>query len=374
MEQDFDFGVYVFQLIDSEEPENTIKNLIKAKDKYSSEENEEFLFNMVSTYINGDIEKEHTKKAVKEISELVNNEETQNSIHMFFTSWLKYFVKKNTQEQYNIFDKIISNIEPKSYNFTKFIWSFQELRNLIQYAPIHKSGQDYAFNGRFRTLFSNNCYNYETQKCLESVNDLINDTSILHHVIKYVHHIIKLNETYISTYFTLNIKVKKCSYPDFNIFILKFLHKLYTNYFINKNKNELFDMSLETSNKQSITLQVKEYEIFNLTLPQQIYVTMLYGVHVLLEGLCKMYDEYRENQTNTMIRMIKKLVSEEWIQDLYIEYRNFYQYFHIEDIFIDMFRYIDFILTYNKKDKLNIKIKDDHYVMLSIFWEDLTKI
>ena len=67
---------------------------------------------------------------------------------------------------------------------------------------------------------------------------------------------------------------------------------------------------------------VKEYDIDELELPQQIYVTMLFGVHVLLESVFKVYDVNRRHKEIPCIKAIRKIVNEIWIQEIFIDYTN----------------------------------------------------
>jgi hypothetical protein len=367
--EDFDFNIYLIQLLDislddQNTKKNTIQEIIDAKNKYckNSKENEEFLFNTLTSYINGDIDESHTKKCINEIVELLDgenievNEDNKKQVYELFNDWTKYFTNCSTKDQYIIFEKILSNSKTRSFGLTKLIWSNPEFRKLIQYSPFYHTGEDFVSKGIFQTLFSNKDHNYKTQQSLDAVLELTKDKTIYPYLIKYIHRIIELNESFTSTNFTQITKQKKCSHLDFNIFILKMLHQIYTNYFETENKNELFGRT---------ELHVKNYEISELNLPQQIYVTMMYGLHIFLECAYKMYDISRENPSKTFVRSIKKLVCEEWIQDIFIEYSNFHINFGLEDAFNDILHYFDFALAYNKKDNLNMNIKNDIYKIIS---------
>jgi hypothetical protein len=365
--ENLDFSIYLIQLLDTEQ--NTIKEMIDAKIKYcENHENEEYLFNTLTSYINGDISDTHTEKCVAEIIELLEDENLEKQVIDFFNDWTKYFTNNTIKEQYIIFQKILSNSKKKSFSLTKFIWSNPEFRKLIQYAPHYHNGEDFVSKGIFRTLFSNKENNYKTQKSLDATIDLINDKTTYPYLIKYIHRIIELNEPYISTNFAITIKEKKCSHLDFNIFLLKFLHKIYEKYFENTDKANLL---LDETKKAEI--KIKDYKIDDLNLSQQIYITMLYGLHIFLEGAYKIYDISRENQSKTFVVSIKKLVVEKWIQDIFIEYINFHNYFNIEDIFTDILHYFDFSSAYGEKDNINSNIKNEIYKITSDILGGLSK-
>jgi hypothetical protein len=366
--EEFDLSIYIIQLLDTHLYEqnkkiNVIKEMIDVKNKYctDSKENEEFLFNTLTTYINGNIDESHTKKSISEIVELLDNEtnteDDKKKIYDLFNDWTKYFTSYDIKEQYIIFQKFLSTHETRSFGLTKLIWSNPEFRKLIQYAPFYHNGEDFASKGIFQTLFSNKDHNYKTQKSLDATSELAKDKTIYPYLIKYIHRIIELNESFTSTNFAQTTKQKKCSHLDFNIFILKFLHKIYENYFAqNTDKSELFGKS---------ELNVKDYKIDELNLSQQIYVTMMYGIHIFLDCVYKIYDISRENPAKTFVRSIAKLVCEEWIQNIFIEYSNFHINFGIEDVFNDLLHYFDFASAYNKKDNLNMNIKNNIYKIIS---------
>jgi hypothetical protein len=363
--EDFDFTIYLIQSLDApldnqDTKKNAIKEIIDAKNKYctDSKENEEYLFNTLTSYMNGDIDESHTKKSIGEIIELLDDETNNQQVYELFNDWTKYFANCKTKDQYIIFQKILSYSETRSFSLTKFIWSNPEFRKLIQYAPFYYTGEDFASKGIFQTLFSNKDHNYKTQQSLDVTSELAKDKTIYPYLIKYIHRIIEFNESFTSTNFAQITKQKKCSRLDFNIFILKFLHQIYVNYFEQEDidKSELFGRT---------ELNVKDYKIDELNLPQQIYVTMMYGLHIFLECAYKMYDISRENPAKTFVRSIKKLVCEEWIQNIFIEYSNFHVNFGIEDVFNDILHHFDFALAYNKKDNLNMHIKNDIYKIIS---------
>jgi hypothetical protein len=373
--EEFDFNVYLIELLYNEK--NTIKEMIDAKNKYClhSKENEEFLFNTLTSYINGDIDESHTKKSIKEITELLEDENTEsnnkNQVYDLFKVWNKYFLNNSTKDKYIIFQKILSNSEKRSFELTKFIWSNNEFRQSIQFSPHYHNGEDFVSKGIFQTLFSNKRHNYKISQSLDATSELANDETIYPYLIKYIHRIIELNESFTSTNFIEITKQKKCSHLDFNIFILKFLHKIYLNYFEKNNKTDLLnnfdfeEIKKEKNENKEQENYIKNYKIDNLNLSQQIFVTMLYGLHVFLDCAYKTYDISRENPAKKLVQSIKELLKEYWIQDIFIEYFNYHKNFGIDDFFVDILHFFDFTSVYNKKDKLNIYIKKGIYKITS---------
>lgn len=367
----FDFDIYIVQLLESDNEENRVKNIIDTYKKYckDSVENKESLMKLFSTYLCGDLDEGHSKKAIKDIENLLsnddnndnnndnNNNENYNDINELFKSWTDIFKDYELSKKIEILNLLLSNIEKKSFKITKLIWSFSEFRELINHMPLYESGKKFVEKGIFRTLFSNsqNKSNYLNEKTLDSVIDLINDESLHPFLVKYMHSIIKSNEAYLSLNYETNILQKKCSKIDFNLFALKFMKKLHDLYFKNKNKDELFN---------NLSLEIKDFEIDNLELSQQMYVTMLYGMHVLLSSFYKLYDIYRGSNKN-FISIIKKEINEYWVQDMFIEYDKYHNNFNIENMYIDIVIYYDFIYSYIKKDKFNIIIKTPIYRIIS---------
>lgn len=358
---DFDFSVYMIELLYSEK--NVIKEMIDVNDKYccDSEENAEFLSNTLTSYINGDIDESHTQKSIIELVELLEDENKEsnnkNKVYDLFNMWNKYYLNISAKDKYIFFEKILSNYKKRSFELTKFIWSNSEFRQQIQYAPHYDNGKDFTEKGIFQTLFTIKDHNYKTQKSLDVTMELANDESIYPHIIKYIHRIIELNESFTATNFVETTSQKKCSHLDFNIFILKFLHKIYKNHFKKNNKGELKN-AVDKKN-------IKNYKIDDLNLSQQIFVTMLYGLHVFLECSYKIYDTARKNPAKTFVHSIKKLVAENWIQDVFIEYFDLRENFGIDDFFVDILHYFDFASAYNKKDNINMNIKGEIYNMIS---------
>lgn len=357
-DSDFNFDLYIVQLLDNDsENENIIEKILETKDKYckESEENNEILMKFMTTYICGELYPENSIKAVSEIEELIEKEDFTNKIYELFDLWVSSFSNYSSDKKLLILNILLSNSKIKSFKFTKLIWSFNEFRNLIQFMPLYNDGKQIVEKGLFSTIYSNQKYNYELKKSLEATKDLISDESLYPYLINYIHNIIKLNEPYLSLNFGESIIEKKCSRTDFNIFIFKFLQNIYETYFNNKNKSQIF---------KDLNLDIKDYNIKNLELSQQIFITMIYGLHVFLGAFYKLYDTYR-NLSKIYIKIIKAEINDQFIQNIFIEYDKFHTNFKIDNVYTDIILYYDFVLSYKKKDNFNIIIKTQLYKILS---------
>jgi hypothetical protein len=367
-DSEFNFDLYAVQLLDPEgENDNIIKRIVEAKEKYcnDSDENKETLMKLMTTYVCGELDEENSKKAIQEIEELLDNNEFTKKIYELFDLWIvslkndDSFNDDKSSKKLSILNTLLSNSQNKSFALTKLIWSIQEFRNLIQLMPLGDSGKKVVENGVFRSLYSNSKHNYQFDKSLDAVSDLISDESLYPYIVKYIYNIIKLNEPYLSLNFMANVAQKNCSQVDFNIFIFKFLRKMYESYFNSKenkrDKEQLF---------KDLKLQIKDYNIENLELPQQIFVTMMYGLHVFLGSFYKLYDSSRTTSKN-YVSIIKTEINKEYIQNIFIEYDKFHNNFKIETVYTDIVFYYDFILAYKKKDKFNANIKTQIYRIIS---------
>lgn len=366
---DFNFDIHLYKIVNPEEfdelsDDNIFLNLMETIEKYNTEENIVATYNTVTSYFNGDFNSSHTKRAVGELCELcdmcgfgkLDELGEGKKLQEFIQNWGKHMSETMERgEIYYVLKNILSNSTPKSYNLTKLIWSVPIFRKLINLFPRYDTGESIVDNGIFRTLFATKPSNYKTSLSLDSVSSLIDDITIYPELIHYIHHIIKLNEPYCAINFIAQIKQKKCSSLDFNIFVLKLIYQMYNKYFDSDEKKNLLMRDIE----------ITEYSIEKLDLPQQIYVTMLYGMHVLLESVFKIYDMNRKYKDIPSVRIIRKIINEDWIQKVFIEYANYHQFLHIEETLNDMLHFFDFIMAYNKKDKLGIQINDKIYKITS---------
>jgi hypothetical protein len=358
--EEFDLSVYLIEILERDTI-NIINLFIEAKNKYceTDRENRDLLFNTLTLYINGDLDETHTKKSIKEITQLVNSEENE-FIRDFFGEWVRHISVLSPKQKYLLLNKLLSNSEKKEFKYTKLIWSQTEFRKIVEYFPLYNSGCDFVSKGIFQTLFDGDLkstvFNYKTQNCLDSISDLINDKETHNYLIKYIHKIIQVNEYYTANNLMEMTTQKKCSKLDFCIFILKMLHKIYDVYFDNKDKNEIFkNTNIETLN----------YKIDNLDLSQQIYITMMYGINVLFEYVYKMYDLFRKHQEKTFIKSIKKLVSESWVQNIFVDFYDLHEKIKNDSNFTCVLHFYDFYLAYQKKDKFSFEIKKEIHCIIS---------
>jgi U-box domain len=369
-DQDFCFDLYVIQLLNTENDknnnntnENIIKKIIEANEKYcnNSEYNTNVLMETLTTYITGEIKKEENqkreqqKKAITEIENLLSITEHSDKVNQLFGIWIDLFKTYDISKKNNILKILLSNANSKSFNFTQLIWSFKEFRDLLQHFPIHSTGRKIVEKGIFCTMYSNISHNYHFDKSLNAVKDLLSDESLYPYLIKYIHKIIHSNESYLSTNFMDIIEQRNCSQVDFNFFILKFLHSLYKNYFHEKNKKELFS---------GLELKIKDYNIDGLDLAQQIYITMLYGMNVFLGSFYKLYDLNRTSSKH-YIRIIKNETCKDWIQEIFLDYDQLHDNFNIENVYMDIIDYYDFVNAYKKKDNFVFTIKNQTYNVIS---------
>lgn len=354
---EFNFDLYIVQLLDSENEENRIQNIIDTRKKYctTSTENEETLMKLFTTYLCGELDNEHTKRAINDVEKLLNDKKYCKSIYDLFKSWINEFKNFDTSKKIEILNIFLNNLQVRSYEFTKLIWSFKEIRELIKDMPLYDNAKDFVEKGIFKTLFFQNKFNYNLEKSLDSINSLITDVFVYPYLIKYLHTIIKLNEAYLGINWEESIIQKKCSKIDFNLFIFQMMKKIYENYFNEKNKEEIF---------KNVSLEIKNYEIENLELSQQIYITMHYNLRVFLNSFYKHYDIYRTT-TKKFIPIIKKEINNNWIQDFFIEYDKFYENFKIETPYADIIIYYNFICSYIKKDNFHVIIKTQLYKIIS---------
>lgn len=333
-------------------------------EKYNIEEenaeNQLILLDTATTYMNGDIDEKHTQKFIKECIALLedkNKIKTKN----FFTEWEKNMEKNNFDFKYNLLNKLLSNSKDL-YIFTEFIWSFKSFRNLICKFKYHDSAQDFVEHGIFKNMFSNSAHNYKINDILKCYDALIKDEEIHSSLIKYIYQIVKLNESFSSINYIVTTTQKKCSKLDFNIFIVKLLNEIY------KNKKDIILSSIN----RDISSYVVDYNVnsnvnsnYDLTLHENLYITYLYGLRIVLCCVEKMYDMGRTDKTKKYIRAIKKIVCEEFIQDAFIDYMSVFKFVKLEQVFEDCVNYYDFVIAYNEKDEFNIKIKKDFYGLMS---------
>jgi hypothetical protein len=354
METDINFDIYLYQILNPDESsdENILEKIANAKNKYNSEDQLMGIYNITTSYINGDFNDDHPQRFVRELNDISIND----NINDFIFNWGNHISQTKTQpEIYDILNKLLSNTDNKSFKLTNLIWSIPNFRNQIKIFPYHKTAKNMVNKGIFKTLFSSKISNYKTEKSLNSVSNLINDVEIYPELIKYIHNIIRLNEPYCAVDYMIHIENKKCSKLDFNIFILKLIYKMYINYFDSDEKKDLLKKHIE----------IVEFKIEDLELPQQIYVTMLYGFHVLLNSILKIYCTNRKHQNILCIKIIKQILNEKLTQNLIMEYINLHEYVNIEIIFEDILYYFDVISAYNDKDKLNVELNNEMYKIVS---------
>jgi len=206
-------------------------------------------FRLMTSYVCGDYEKVHTGQFLIELYDMDQSQKLANSvisisknsanpmnivsmdddmtnINNFMTEWSEYMLDKffeNENEKENIFSlltkllkqiKKIQKSEKFNQNFctvmTKYIWKQKCFRKIIDLFPKELTGNDFAHNGMFSSLFTMSKWECDFEKYIDSIEPLINDNDTHGTLVDYIHEIINVNIAY--TYEDpIMIKEKYCS-------------------------------------------------------------------------------------------------------------------------------------------------------------------
>lgn len=334
---------------------------------------DEIIFNTLTTYINGEINNEHTKIFVNELRKILENNDfnMENNVkindfdinndikHTFLNIWMGYYVKNSDEfERYELLEKILLNCNFVSLEMSKFIWSFKDFRQTIKYF-LNKPLKEKYYKGIFKLLFSltenNNTKNIHNKELY--VMDLLQDTSIYDYLIQYIHDMITYDNIISKNpnvlYF--NNPEKPFSF-EFCIFIMNICNIIHTNQFKNINKKELFENE---------KLNIIDFKINNLNLYQKIYVTSLYSVNSFINTIWTVIDINLNK--NSSINQLKLFINNSWIIDLYLEYFELYDKFNINmyDTFVEFISNLNNNNNILKNDFINNK--KIFYVISDIF-------
>lgn len=354
MEDNFD--IYLIDLICNEEL-NTTKYCSAKYFLENNEENKLLLLNTFTTFMNGDIDENHTSKFIKECILLLedNNQIEKSVLYKFFNEWQNIAKKMPENFIFELLQKILSNDNSKkSYVFTEFIWSFEIFRKAIKNFELYDNSKDFMTKGIFKNIFCGNKRNFKTKKLLECYKHIINDKNIYPDLIKYLHTIVKLNNSFSSATNLINIQ-NNCSTLDFNIFLMELINKIYEN-----NKNEI----LSSVNKD-ISSHVVDFKIENLDINNKIYITFLHSLRNTTNYVTKSYDMKKAGLIfhPLFIKAMEQFICSKFIENSFIDYFSKFKFIKLEEIFDDCANYYDFLTAYN--EEFSYKFSNEFYGVIS---------
>lgn len=332
---------------------NVTENLIQKYLIEKSDENKITLLNMFTTFINGDMDETHSSKFVHECICLLNSRDAK--FDMFFDDWENIMTQMSDDYVYNLLKKFLSSENSKkSYEFTNFIWSFKLFRNVIKKFELYNNAQDFAKFGIFRNMFFDNYKNFKTEKLIKCYSGIIEDTDVYPELMKYLNAIIKLNDSY-SSVTNAVMPQNKCSTLDFIVFLMEFMNKIYE-----KKKNDILN-----SVNQNISAFVVDFNIEELNVNNQIYITYLHCFRNMLNCATKMFDMKKAGTVVSpqYIKIIKKILCSKFIENAFCDYVSVFKFIKLEEIFDDCINYYDFMMTYS--DEFDYKFSNKFYEVIS---------
>jgi hypothetical protein len=163
---EFEIDIYLYQIIDSDEPQNVLESMLNISQKNDICDDElDLMYNIFTSYIQGDIDISHSAKAIEEIKNLLNNK--NDDIEKFIINWGKHIEQTISEKNaYLILKKIMDTNENTSYKLTNLIWTIPIFRKCICEFEQCDNCTDIANKNIFRTLFSQKKSNYHPSALL----------------------------------------------------------------------------------------------------------------------------------------------------------------------------------------------------------------
>jgi hypothetical protein len=329
------------------------------------------IFDTLKLFISGEISEMSTPVFLAQYYELSKNTETYCKLSELMREWTRYVDKKyDDNEKYEILDIILHGISilrietsDDSFNLfmTKKIWEFECFRKLLKHHKKLKTGQDYEYNGLFRSLFIKGKLNNNFHGMLNSIEPLINDETIHNHLVSYIHNILTVNIPYTYDDMTMSEKTK-CSGIIFNIFLMKIVLKLMRYHSV--------DEIIKTINNGD-KYTIKNYEIDNLPFFHRVYTIFMFCIQICHVPAVRAYNFFQSELAfiNDPIQMysfltrnpatarrdielkisrVKALLTDNdniFIQKICYVYKNICHKLQSDDFFGDVLAYSDAVMS-----------------------------
>ena len=365
MDNDMDYDIMVInEILNS--PTSTLQLIV---DYYGATKNDNFVFNILTTFINNEIVENGIELFILQYFDSIASDDF-NNINNMISNWIVYLETiYSDNEIHELFIKLqrtiiekSSTIENKDFSkiMTKKMWSFSAFRKSIKCYKKYNTGIEYTFNGIFLSLFQKMTWT-EPATLLSSLDTLIQDESIHEYLVDYIYDILQVNLPYTYDNFAL-VDQKKCSSMHFNTFLLKIIVKIIKHY------------SLQTINDSILSGDIyvaKNYEINNLPFYHKLMVVALYAISIFHTPIIKTYFRINEqlnyindiyatqNEKNirTSLKLkesrLMELIADNdktFLQHLYANYLLLFKKIKIEEIYLDVMTYIDYATSFENKN------------------------
>jgi hypothetical protein len=369
-ESSFKFQIQLLETLDTYDftnfnPENgMISKFISIYNSYdlSDDEKSECINNTFITFMTREHSIQHFWSEIEihcfnnQIANSNENDKIKNDIYNFINK-LSIHINNvfSAEEKSNLLQQLINGI-PKTLDkvckFTNYLWSFTGFRKMIQYIDLnsYKTGVQIQQNGIFSPFFALSIDNLKYSEMCESLYHLINDTETHEYVVKYIHRIFKLNEAYTMNSYYGGLLEINCSSNKFLVFIIDFIFAIYKKH--NKEQNIHDDIIM-----QNKIYKINNYDINAVPLNVKIFVSLMYGMFVVLECCYKKYITGNSEYKNMVYKFMKK----KYIQDIFIAYYKVHKYLNIEYVFSDLLKFFEFGI----KKIVGIEFNNKIYMIIS---------